>query len=274
VQLLNRVKALTTTAGTGSVTPSTAVAPFQTWAAGGAVSGVFYSYLIEDGSAWELGTGLYNGTTITRPGPGTDPTFASSTGSLLSLSGAATVACAAARTDYPILCGKTVATGVETVLTVSNIPAGWNTLEIEVMARQSGAVVNQNPTFQFNGLGTGIYNSQRAYWQNGTGGADQNLAGTTFGNAPGSAGVGLAGASAQAGQTGYIQMRVFGYAQTTFNKCFEYTGRQPNSGANYNAYHITGGGEIATTGAINSVAMTVGTGTWVTGSYILVRALP
>lgn len=85
--LTNRAKANTSTVGTGAVTPGSAVSPFQTWSASGAISGISYDYLIEFGTAWECGTGLYNGTTITRPGPGVDPNFESSTGSLLSLSG-------------------------------------------------------------------------------------------------------------------------------------------------------------------------------------------
>lgn len=95
--LLNRAKANTSTTGTGAATPGTAVVPFQTWAAAGATASFYYSYLIEDGTAWECGTGLYNGTTITRPGPGSDPTFASSTGSLINLSGSATIACVATK---------------------------------------------------------------------------------------------------------------------------------------------------------------------------------
>ena len=93
--LLNRAKANTATTGTGAVTLGSAVTPFQTWSAAGATSGFWYDYLIEDGAAWEMGVGLYNGTTITRGGPGVDPWFTSSTGSLLSLSGSATIACVA-----------------------------------------------------------------------------------------------------------------------------------------------------------------------------------
>lgn len=93
--LLNRAKANTATTGTGAVTPGSAVPPYNTWSAAGAISGAAYDYLIEDGNAWELGTGIYNGTTITRPGPGVDANFASSSGSLLVLSGAATVGCVA-----------------------------------------------------------------------------------------------------------------------------------------------------------------------------------
>ena len=95
--LLNRAKANTATTGTGAVTPSSTVVPFQSWAASGAIAGGTYDYLIEDGTAWECGQGIYNGTTITRPGPGLDRSFASSTGALLNLSGSATIACVANR---------------------------------------------------------------------------------------------------------------------------------------------------------------------------------
>lgn len=93
--LLNRAKANTSTTGTGTVTLGSGVVPFQSWSAAGAVSGRAYDYLIEDGTNWELGTGIYNsGTgTVTRPGPGVDPNFESSTGSLINLSGSATIAC-------------------------------------------------------------------------------------------------------------------------------------------------------------------------------------
>src|SRR5437868_1191778 len=94
--LLNRAKVQTATTGTGAVTLGAAVAPFRTWTAAGAVIGAWYPYLIEEGAAWEIGVGLYNGTTLTRPGPGVDPFFDSSSGgTLLSLGGAATIACVA-----------------------------------------------------------------------------------------------------------------------------------------------------------------------------------
>lgn len=83
----NRAWMTTSTTGTGTATLVAATSGYQTFAAAGVVTGDVLDLVFIDGTAWEISWGVYSSTgpTVTRN------LIASSTGSLLALSGSATV---------------------------------------------------------------------------------------------------------------------------------------------------------------------------------------
>lgn len=81
----NRIKCSTSTTGTGTITVGSAISGYQDFTAIGDGNTTYFA--IVDGTDWEVSSGVYtsSGTTLSRT------LISSSTGSLLNLSGTATV---------------------------------------------------------------------------------------------------------------------------------------------------------------------------------------
>ena len=128
ISLGNRAKMSTSTTGTGTITLGSAVASFQTFEGAGITNGQTVRYAIEDGTAFEIGSGTYtsSGTTLTR-----SVTESSNSDSAISLSGNAQVFVTATVADLFINDGASTltTTGVITGGTVeatSDTAAGDN----------------------------------------------------------------------------------------------------------------------------------------------------
>ncbi len=101
VTLVNRAKVSTATTGTGTITLGTAESGYQSFADAGVVDTNVVRYVIEDGDAWEIGTGTYTatGTTLTRT-----VTESSNADAAISLTGSAVVYVGATAADLaPVL---------------------------------------------------------------------------------------------------------------------------------------------------------------------------
>lgn len=99
VTLVNRAKVNTATTGTGTIALGSAVEGFQEFNTAGVADGDVVRYVIEDGGAFEIGTGVFDITagTLTR-----NPSESSIGGGLLTLTGEATVFVGATAEDFDV----------------------------------------------------------------------------------------------------------------------------------------------------------------------------
>ena len=123
VTLVNRAKVSTATTGTGTITLGSAESGYQTFADAGVVDADVVRYVIEDGTNWEIGTGSYTatGTTLSRT------LGESSTGALLSLTGAAVVYVSVAADDLQSAIGFSDSQTATTSSTASTVIATYAT---------------------------------------------------------------------------------------------------------------------------------------------------
>ena len=97
VTLVNRAKMTTATTGTGTITLGSAESGYQSFADAGVADATVVRYVIEDGTAWEIGTGTYtaSGTTLSRT-----VSESSNADAAISLSGSSVVYVTATAEDF------------------------------------------------------------------------------------------------------------------------------------------------------------------------------
>jgi hypothetical protein len=174
------------TPGTGAFTPNAAYSGYRAWS--NVPTGWMGLVLFQDGPAWELSYCYWNGTTLSR---GTNQRFDSSTGSVLSLTSAATAALVEDPLETaPTLLRNDLRAAISNLggTTFSLIGAGTPTA-LGTPAGSTSATTNlltMQPRIQFTSATTanaqaGIHHNTGAQYYSTTAGLGGFLAGARFG---------------------------------------------------------------------------------------------
>lgn len=217
--LADRVRMTTATTGTGTITLGSAVSGYRTFASASVPNASIVTYTIEDGTAWEVGTGTYtsSGTTLSRT------LISSNTGSLLSLTGSAQVFITAAAQDLTYYAPQTtyMLTGSGTYTTP--VAGGVLPIRLEVEMIGGGSGGNGSGTTPGNG-GAGGNTTFGASMT--AGGAPTHASGTTAG----AGGTSTGGDLNQTGCAGAAGLSGFTNAQGPQGGMGPYGGSQGSSG--------------------------------------------
>lgn len=251
------VKASTATTGTGSITVGSAVSPFRAFS-GVVADGATIRYLILDGLAWERGYGVYTSSTdvLTRN------LETSSTGSLLSLTGSATVENVIGAADIPngrFLLKESAASGGTDLSLTGWYSTRFDVYEIDLIdiiagTDASGLRMVLSSDDGANWVGTSIHN---------TVGQSANFSDTTYShsNTAENAAYFDAGGARSNAQPGSGTIKLFNPGGTTYYKLIEarHSYHITSSSLKLNIYHSTH--EWKSASAYNGVKFSMSSGT-------------